>query len=188
MLNNTRHILRVGLLILILTGAAKLLTAKTIYDFKLKRIDGSELKLEDYRGKVLLLVNTASKCGFTKQYDGLQTLYEKYGKQGLVVIGLPANNFLKQEPGDNEEIAGFCKLNFGVTFPMTEKISVGGKTIHPLYKYLTDKKTNPEFNGSISWNFTKFLISRDGKIINRFAPATTPQDKKVIAAIEKALK
>ncbi len=175
------------LLMLMLIGGTQMLTAKTIYDFELKKINGSELKLEDFRGKVLLLVNTASKCGFTKQYDGLQELYMKYGEQGLVVIGFPANNFLKQEPGSNDEIESFCRLNFGVTFPLTEKISVRGKNIHPLYKYLTEKETDPEFHGKISWNFTKFLISREGRVIDRFAPATTPQDDKVIAAIEEAL-
>ncbi len=164
-----------------------MLTAKTIYDFELKKVDGSELKLEDFRGKVLLLVNTASKCGFTKQYDGFQALYAKFGEQGLVVIGFPANNFMKQEPGENEEIASFCRLNFGVNFPLSEKISVRGKAIHPLYKYLTDKDTDPEFSGKIAWNFTKFLISREGAIINRFPPATTPEDAKVISAIEAAL-
>jgi glutathione peroxidase len=163
-------------------------TATSIYDFTMQSINGKEVKLESYKGKVLLIVNTASKCGFTKQYDGLQDLYKLYEKAGFVVLGFPANNFMNQEPGDNQEIANFCRLNYGVTFPMFEKISVAGKTIHPLYKFLTDKETNPQFKGRISWNFNKFLISKDGRIINRFGSATTPLDKEVISAIEEALK
>ncbi|HPM03031.1 MAG TPA: glutathione peroxidase [Candidatus Cloacimonadota bacterium] len=165
-----------------------MLTATSIYDINLKRIDGQEIKLETYKGKVLLIVNTASKCGFTKQYDGLQELYTRYEKEGFVVLGFPANNFLNQEPGENKEIESFCRLNYGVSFPMFEKISVAGKSIHPLYQYLTDKKTNPAFGGKISWNFNKFLVSREGKILNRFGSTTTPLDNAVITSIEKALK
>ncbi len=176
------------MLIMILLGGITMLAATSIYDFTMKSIDGKEVKLETYKGKVLLIVNTASKCGFTKQYDGLQELYKLYEKDGLVILGFPANNFLNQEPGENKDIESFCRLKFGVSFPMFEKISVAGKTIHPLYKYLTDKVTNPEFGGKISWNFNKFLISKDGKIINRFGSTTTPLDKDVLASIEKALK
>jgi glutathione peroxidase-family protein len=165
-----------------------MLEAKSIYAFTVRSIDSKDVRLESYKGKVLLIVNTASKCGFTKQYDGLQELYAKYEKEGLVILGFPANSFMNQEPGSNEEIQNFCRLNFGVTFPMFEKISVTGKNIHPLYKYLTDKKTNPKHGGKISWNFNKFLISRDGKIINRFGSPTKPQDKEVVNAIEEALK
>jgi len=174
-------------MILILIGGITMLTATSFYDFSMKSIDGKDVKLEIYKGKVLLIVNTASKCGFTKQYDGLQELYNRYENDGLVVLGFPANNFLHQEPGTNEDIQDFCRLNFGVTFPMFEKISVAGKNIHPLYKYLTDKASNPDFGGKISWNFNKFLISREGTIINRFGSATAPLDKDVIAAIEEAL-
>ena len=183
-----RHIHVRIILILMLLGGIAMLTATSIYDFTMKSIEGKEVKLESYKGKVLLIVNTASKCGFTKQYDGLQELYKLYEKDGFVVLGFPANNFLHQEPGDNQEIQNFCRLNYGVTFPMFEKISVAGKSIHPLYKYLTDKKANPKVGGKISWNFNKFLISKDGRIINRFGSATTPLDKDVIAAIEEALK
>lgn len=165
-----------------------MLNATSIYDYEVERITGEKVSLEQYRGKVLLIVNTASKCGFTKQYDGLQEIYTTYKDQGLVVLGFPANNFMKQEPGSNEEIGEFCRLNYGVSFPMFAKISVRGKNIHPLYKYLTEKDSNPDFSGKISWNFTKFLVSKDGSIINRFAPATTPQDKDVLAAIEAALR
>jgi glutathione peroxidase-family protein len=190
--DNMRNIKqRLNIIIVIISmfmGGFTMLEAKTIHDFTVKSIDGKDVKLESYIGKVLLIVNTASKCGFTKQYDGLQELYEKYEKEGLVVLGFPANNFMNQEPGNNEEIQNFCRLNYGVTFPMFEKISVGGKDIHPLYKYLTDKKTNPKHAGKISWNFNKFLISKDGKIINRFSTPTKPMDNEVISAIEEALK
>ncbi len=176
------------LTLLLTMGGYNMLEAKSIYDFEVETISGQPQKLDAYQGKVILIVNTASKCGFTKQYDGLQKLYETYQKDGLVILGFPANNFLHQEPGSNEEIAGFCRLNYGVSFPMFAKLSVRGKNIHPLYKYLTDKETNPQFGGKISWNFNKFLISRDGKIIDRFSSQTTPEDPKLVAAIQKALK
>jgi len=176
-----------ALLITLIIGGLNMLNAKNIYDFQVETINGKEQKLQAYQGKVVLIVNTASKCGFTKQYAGLQKLYENYEKEGLVILGFPANNFMSQEPGSNEEIASFCQLNYGVSFPMFAKISVRGKNIHPLFKFLTDKDTNPKFGGKISWNFNKFLISRDGQIIDRFSSQTTPEDPKLIAAIEKAL-
>lgn len=160
---------------------------KNLYDIEVKTISGESVKMEQYKGKVLLIVNTASKCGFTGQYDGLQKLYETYSEQGLEVLGFPSNDFLKQEPGSNEEIASFCKLNYGVSFPMFEKVGVKGKEQHPLYTYLTSKETNPEFNGKISWNFNKFLISRDGKIVNRFGSRTAPDNSDLTAAIEGEL-
>ncbi|MEI6167539.1 MAG: glutathione peroxidase [bacterium] len=162
-------------------------TMSSIYDFSVKQIDGKAGSLSEYKGKVLLIVNVASKCGFTGQYAGLQKLYETYKDRGLVVMGFPANDFLFQEPGSNQEIAQFCSLKFHVTFPMFEKITVTGGSMHPLYKFLTDKTTNPEFSGKITWNFNKFLIGRDGHILNRFGSRTTPEDKDVITAIEKAL-
>jgi glutathione peroxidase len=162
-------------------------TMSSIYEFNMKQIDGTATSLSAYKGKVVLIVNVASRCGFTPQYAGLQKLYETYKDQGLVVLGFPANDFLFQEPGSNQEIAQFCSLKYHVTFPMFEKIVVSGGNIHPLYKYLTDKSTNPEFSGKIAWNFNKFLIGRDGHILNRFGSRTTPEDKDVIAAIEKAL-
>lgn len=174
-------------LILIL-GGFSMMDAKSIYDFKVTQMDGSEISLNEYRGKVLLIVNTASKCGFTKQFAELQELYEKYGEDGFVVLGFPANNFMNQEPGSNEEILGFCQLNYGVSFPMFAKISVRGKDIAPLYKYLSEKKTNPEFAGKISWNFNKFLIAKDGKILARYSSQTKPLDEDVQADIAKALK
>ena len=132
------------------------------------------------------MVNVAGKCGFTPQYEGLQKLYEKYKDDGFVILGFPANNFLHQEPGTNEEIKTFCRSNYGVTFPMFAKISVKGKDQHPLYKYLTDKKAH-DFGGKIGWNFTKFLIGRDGQIKARFSTKTKPEDETVVAAIEKEL-
>ncbi len=162
-------------------------TAKALYEIKVKNIMGIEQSLRDYKGKVLLIVNTASKCGFTKQYDGLQRLYDKYKDRGLEILGFPANNFMYQEPGNDETILNFCRVNFGVNFPLFSKISVRGKNIDPLYKYLTDKETNPKFGGKITWNFNKFLISRDGEIIDRFDSKTEPEDPKVISALEQAL-
>ncbi len=159
-----------------------------IYDFTMKRIDETTAPLSDYKGKVLLIVNVASKCGFTGQYAGLQKLYETYRDRGLVIMGFPSNDFLFQEPGTNKEIAQFCSLKYHVTFPMFEKITVTGGKGHPLYKYLTEKTTNPEFSGKITWNFNKFLISRDGRILARFGSRTAPEDKDLIAAIETALK
>jgi len=170
------------------TGGINMLHAGNIYDIKVQKTDGSEIKLDTYKGKVLMIVNTASKCGFTKQYDDLQALYDKYGKDGFVVLGFPANNFMNQEPGTDEDIQNFCRLNFGVNFPLFAKISVRGRGLHPLYKYLTDKSSNPKFSGKISWNFNKFLIGKNGEILARYSSATNPQDKDVIAAIEKALK
>lgn len=160
---------------------------KSIYDFTVKDIDGKDVKLENYKGKVVLIVNVASKCGFTPQYEGLQKIYTKYKDQGFVILGFPANNFMGQEPGTNEEIKQFCSLNYNVTFPMFSKISVKGKDIAPLYQYLTEKETNPEFSGKISWNFNKFLIDREGKIVARFGSRAKPESQEVIAAIEKAL-
>jgi glutathione peroxidase len=161
---------------------------KNIYEIEITTINGENVKMETYKDKVMLIVNTASKCGYTKQYDGLQKLYEEYKDQGLVVLGFPSNNFLRQEPGSNTEIESFCRLNYGVSFPMFEKVSVKGKDICPLYEYLTSKATNPEFGGKITWNFNKFLISKDGTIVNRFKSGDTPESDKIKIAIEDELK
>ena len=160
---------------------------KTIHSFTMRDIDDSEVALSSYKGKVMLVVNVASKCGFTGQYEGLEKLYETYREQGLVVLGFPANDFLKQEPGTNEEIKQFCTLTYGVTFPMFAKIAVKGKDIHPLYAYLTSPVTNPGHSGAISWNFNKFLVGRDGAILARFGSRTKPDDKDLVAAVEAAL-
>ncbi len=157
------------------------------YDIQVNRISGETIKLEEYKGKTLLIVNTASKCGFTGQYDGLQKLYETYKDRGFVVLGFPSNDFLKQEPGSNEEIQSFCKINYGVTFPMFEKISVKGDEQHPLYRFLTSEEANPGFGGKISWNFNKFLISPEGQVVARFGSRTAPEDKKLVSAIEAQL-
>ncbi len=155
--------------------------------FTMKNIKSEDISLENFRGKVVLLVNVASKCGLTPQYDDLQTMYGKYADEGLVILGFPANDFAGQEPGTDEEIEQFCRVNYGVTFPMFSKISVKGKNQHPLYAFLTSDDTNPDFGGEISWNFTKFLIGRDGTVINRFEPKTKPLSDEVIAAVEAAL-
>lgn len=157
----------------------------SIYDFKVQARDGSLVDLGDYRGKVLVVVNTASKCGLTPQFAGLEELYKQYGEQGLAIIGFPCNQFANQDPGSNEEIAEFCQLNYGVTFPMMGKINVNGDEADPVYKWLTSEA--PGFLGSkkIKWNFTKFLVGRDGEIIERFSPQDDPQ--KMSDAIEKAL-
>jgi glutathione peroxidase len=150
-------------------------------------IDGQPVSLKSYSGKVVLLVNVASKCGFTPQYAGLEALYEKYKDRGLVIVGIPANNFAAQEPGTNEEIKKFCSNKYNVTFPMMAKVSVLGEDETPLYLFLTDKSVNPRIGGDIKWNFTKFLFDRNGKPVARFEPATTPDSPQVVAAIESAL-
>jgi len=155
--------------------------------FAMENIDGEKEELTGYKGQVILLVNTASKCGLTPQYEQLQALYGKYVGRGFTVIAFPANNFGAQEPGTDVEIKEFCSVNFDVTFPMFSKVSVKGDDICPLYAYLTSEQTNPGFSGEIPWNFTKFLIGRDGKVVARFEPKTSPDDGKVIAAIEKEL-
>ncbi len=155
-----------------------------IYSFSAKTIDGKEKSLADYKGKAILIVNTASKCGYTKQYASLEALYQKYKGKGLEILGFPANNFLFQEPGSDEEIKKFCSLKYNVTFPMFSKIDVKGKKIHPLYHYLTEET---EFKGDISWNFNKFLISPDGKVIARFDKGVDPMDPEVISKLEAVL-
>jgi glutathione peroxidase len=151
----------------------------TIYDFSAKTIDGAEQKLDAYRGKTLLIVNVASKCGFTPQYEGLEALYRKFEPQGLVVLGFPCDQFGHQEPGDEEEIRNFCSLNYDVSFPMFAKIEVNGAHAHPLYKYLKHEAKGLLGSEAIKWNFTKFLVDRNGSVVKRYAPADTPK------AIEK---
>jgi len=159
-----------------------------IYSFKMDDIDGRSVSLEKYKGMVLLIVNVASKCGFTKQYSGLQELYDTYKGQGFVILGFPANNFMGQEPGTDAEIKQFCTSKYNVSFPIFSKISVKGKNIHPLYQYLTSPEQNGEFGKPIAWNFNKFLIGKDGKTIGRFGSRVKPLDAEIIAAVEKALK
>lgn len=147
---------------------------KTIYDFVVKDMDGKDVNLSDYKGYVVLIVNTASKCGFTPQYEGLQKLYTTYKDKKFVILGFPCNQFANQEPGNNEEIKSFCSLNYGVTFPMFDKIDVNGENEAPLYTFLKAGKDG-EDGGKIKWNFTKFLIGKDGKIVQRYAPSTKPE-------------
>lgn len=177
----------------------------SIYDFNVKGIDGDEISLDQYKNKVLIVVNTASKCGFTPQYEGLETLYKDYKDKGFEVLGFPSNQFADQEPGNNKEVKTFCEINYGVSFPLFEKIDVRGETAHPLFNYLTEAapfngfgqggeflhgfiaKTFPDFleGDSIKWNFTKFLIDRNGDIVGRFEPTTAPID--MVNEIEKLL-
>jgi glutathione peroxidase len=160
---------------------------KSVLDFKMRDIDGKDVKLKKYKGDVLLVVNVASKCGYTPQYEGLQATYAKYKDRGFSVLGFPANNFGSQEPGSETEIKEFCTSKYHVTFPMFAKISVKGDDQDALYKFLTDKETDPNFAGDIKWNFTKFLIDRKGKVVARFEPKVKPESEEVTAAIEKYL-
>src|SRR5262245_48812551 len=158
-----------------------------VLNFKMKGLDGKEVDLSQYQGKVVLFVNVASQCGYTPQYKGLQALHDKYAEKDLVIIGVPANEFGAQEPGTDKEIFEFCSKNYGVKFPMMSKVVVKGKDITPLYKYLTEKETDPKFAGEIKWNFTKFLVSRNGEIVARFEPAVKPESDEMIKAIEAEL-
>jgi glutathione peroxidase len=156
-----------------------------IYSFKMKDIDGKDVPLSNFKGKVLLIVNVASKCGNTPQYEGLESTYKKLNSQGFEILGFPANNFASQEPGTNSEIKAFCTLTYGVKFPMFAKIDVKGDNMDPLYKYLT---TETDFKGDIGWNFAKFLVNRQGKVVARFSPRTKIDEPEVAAAIQAALK
>jgi glutathione peroxidase len=169
-------------------STAAAFSASSVHEFTLNSIDGKPAALSAYKGKVLLLVNVASKCGYTPQYTGLQSLYAKYKDKGLVIIGVPANNFGGQEPGSNEEIKNFCTRTYNVTFPVMAKVSVKGSDATPLYQYLTDKAANPAVGGDVRWNFTKFLVGKDGKPVQRFEPGVTPDSPELAMAIEKALK
>jgi glutathione peroxidase len=157
----------------------------TVYDFSAQTIDGKTRKLADYRGKVLLVVNTASKCSFTPQYKGLEAVYEKFKDRGFAVLGFPCNQFGAQEPGPESEIAEFCEMNYGVSFPMFAKVDVNGDGAHPLFKHLTSAKKGLLGSEAIKWNFTKFLVGKDGAVIERYAPTTTPEA--IVKDIEKAL-
>jgi len=196
--------LKLIIIILILTGIAGTIAAyklgfvlnpspsvpppeKSVYDFTLKNIDGQDIKLDAYKGKVVMIVNVASKCGFTPQYEGLEALYQENKDKGFVILGFPANNFLSQEPGNEVEIKQFCSSKYHVSFPMFSKISVKGGDQHPLYTFLTNKTSDPDFAGDISWNFNKFLLDKNGKIVARFGSKDTPQSDAVTAAVAKYL-
>ncbi len=158
-----------------------------IYDFVMKDISGADVPLSRFKGKALLLVNVASKCGFTPQYTGLQDLDERYRGKGFEILGFPANDFLWQEPGSDSDIKQFCSTKYSVSFPLFSKISVKGKNIHPLYKLLTEKETNPRFSGKVTWNFNKFLVDKNGEIVARFDSKVEPLDQQVISAVEGAI-
>ena len=159
----------------------------SLYDIDVRTIEGKPMKLGDYRGKVLLVVNTASKCGFTPQYDALEKLYEKHVDEGLVVLGFPCNQFGGQEPGSSDEIQEFCKVRFGVTFPLHERIDVNGPEAHPLFEHLKSEAPGLLGSRNVKWNFTKFLIGRDGRVVDRFAPSTKPEqiEKQIAAELAK---
>jgi glutathione peroxidase len=159
----------------------------SVLDFHVRDIDGKDVDLAKYKGKVLLVVNTASQCGYTPQYKDLQAIYEKYKDQGFEVLAFPANEFGAQEPGDNPQIKEFCSTRYKVAFPLFSKIVVKGPEIHPVYGFLTSEQTNPKFAGEIPWNFTKFLVNKKGEVIDRFQPADKPSSEKVSGEIEKAL-
>jgi len=184
-----RRLSRTGLaaaLVLALTGGTSAMAASAL-DFTVRDIDGADVPLSRYRGQVVLIVNVASKCGFTPQYAELQTLYETYSAKGLVVLGFPANDFLWQEPGSEAEIKQFCSTRYQVTFPMFAKVVVKGDDACPLYRFLTGRDTDPDHAGAISWNFNKFLLDRQGRVVNRFGSRTKPLAAEVVAAVEKAL-
>lgn len=153
---------------------------RNFYDFKVKSIDGEVFDFAQLKGKKVMIVNTASKCGFTPQYAQLEEIYKKYGGDKFVIIGFPANNFLRQEPGTNSEIQDFCQRNYGVSFPMMEKISVKGNDIHTLYKWLTIKELNGVSDSSVKWNFQKYLIDENGKLVTFYSPSTTPDNEEII--------
>ena len=157
----------------------------TIYQFSVNTIDGKTFDMSELKGKKVMIVNTASKCGLTPQYKDLQALYEKYGSKNFVIVGFPANDFMKQEPGSDDEIAVFCEKNYGVSFPMMSKITVKGAEIHPLYKFLTSKSLNNHSDNEVSWNFQKYLINEDGTLAEVISPRTSPMDPAVIEWIEK---
>lgn len=157
---------------------------KSFYDFKVKDIEGNDFDLSSLKGKKVLVVNTASKCGLTPQYKQLQALFQQYGGDKFTIIGFPANNFMKQEPGTNEEIAEFCEKNYGVTFKMMSKISVKGDDMHPLYKWLTSKSENGVMDSEVSWNFQKYLIDENGKLVDMVAPKLKPDDDKILSWIK----
>ncbi|WPU65704.1 glutathione peroxidase [Peredibacter starrii] len=180
--------------------------SQNVYSFNVKKIDGSQASLNDYKGQVMLVVNVASKCGLTPQYDGLEKLHENYHSKGLAVLGFPANEFLAQEPGTNAEIQEFCRMNYGIKFPMFEKIVVKGDGQHPLYAFLTETKPNATMkpdgtlierlkskgllsgkDNDIKWNFEKFLINRKGEVVDRFSPELDPQDPIIVKAVEREL-
>jgi glutathione peroxidase len=184
---NMMKLMAAAMFVMLFCAAALNAGDKTVFDYTLSSIDGQPAPLSTYKGKVVMLVNVASRCGFTPQYSALEAIYEKYKERGFVIVGIPANNFGSQEPGTNQEIKTFCQSKYNVKFPMMSKVSVKGDDQTPLYQFLTDKSANPKTGGDIQWNFTKFLIGPDGQILARFEPKVTPDSPEVTSAIESAL-
>jgi glutathione peroxidase len=187
------YLLCVGLIVTAISNAAfadekESKKVPPVLNFKMKGLDGKEVDLSKYQGRVVLFVNVASYCGYTRQYKGLQALYEKHSQDGLVIIGVPANEFGQQEPGSDKEIAEFCDSKYGVKFQLLSKVVVNGDGICPLYKFLTSKNTNPNFAGPIGWNFEKFLIGRNGEVVGRYESKVEPDDADFVKAIERELK
>lgn len=177
--------IKIFMSIIILSSMALNSQDTNFYSFTVNTIDGKEISLAQFKGKKVLVVNVASKCGHTPQYEDLQKLYEEYGGEDFTIIGFPANNFLRQEPGTNEEIKEFCTINYGVTFPMMAKISVKGKNIHPLYEWLTKEENNGVMDAKVSWNFQKFMIDENGKLVDMVSPKRKPYDEKIIAWLQE---
>lgn len=169
----------------VLLFSATMTTKQSIHQFKLKDLEGNDFDFSSLKGKKVMVVNTASKCGLTPQYEELEAIYKKYQNKNFVIVGFPANNFMGQEPGSNEEIATFCKKNYGVTFPMMSKISVKGKDMHPVYQFLTSKDKNGLEDNEVKWNFQKYLLNEDGELEKVISPQTHPDDKSIIEWIEK---
>jgi glutathione peroxidase len=167
---------------------AQILSAASVYDYQLTTIDYGTVHLSDFKGKVVMIVNVASRCGYTPQYAGLEKLYLSHKDQGFVIIGIPSDEFGQGEPGSDPEIKQFCRRQYDVTFPMMSKVFIKTNPRLPLYEYLTDERENPKTGGEIRWNFTKFLIGRDGTILARFEPAVTPEDPSLVKAVENALR
>lgn len=179
-----KHIIITALMATTIGLTTNAQTKKTFYDFEAKTIDGKVLKMSELKGKKVLVVNTASKCGFTPQYKDLETMYKKYGGDKFTIIGFPENNFLWQEPGSDKDIKEFCTVNYGVTFQMMSKISVKGKDIHPIYKWLTEKSENGVMDAPVKWNFQKFLIDENGNLVDFVPPADGPFTDKIVKWIE----
>ncbi len=177
--------IKIFISIILLSSMALNAQDTNFYSFTVKTIDGEEISLSQFKGKKVLVVNVASKCGHTPQYEDLQKLYEEYGGDDFTIIGFPANNFLRQEPGTNEEIKEFCTINYGVTFPMMAKISVKGKDIHPLYEWLTKEENNGVMDAKVSWNFQKFMIDENGDLVDMVSPKRKPYDEKIIAWLQE---
>lgn len=176
---------RFSIVLMLVLVSFSLIAQNSFYDFTVKDIDGNDFSFSELKGKKVMVVNTASKCGFTPQYEQLEAIYKKYGGDTFVIVGFPANNFMKQEPGTDEEIKAFCEKNYGVTFPMMSKISVKGDDIHPLYQWLTEKDKNGVLDSKVGWNFQKYLIDENGNLVDMVASKVKPDDDSIVSWIEE---